>query len=444
MKFSSKPMVAAVRISLLSLIAVFGFALVASAQNFSSGSDGSDGALDLTGTTPGTTVTFVPANFPGDQHSLNIFNFTTITIPASVTVRLSALKINGPVYWLASGNVDIEGTIDLSGQAGIPAIPTLTSQMRAQDAGAGGYSGGAGGKTDGSPFALPEPIALPGDGPGGGPAGSPGCDSLFALVGSGGAFSSNTYLVPLVGGSGGGGGLFWGPLGSEGYGAGGGAGGGALLIASSTTVTVNGTINANGGAGGFGGASITNPCTSSQIPVADGGGGSGGGIRLAANTLAGSGTLSVSGGAGSSCKTCGSGPVDGGSGQVRIEAFTNTFTGTVTGPSITATPFQTFVPVTAPPTFSVISVGTSTLPAVPTGSFTAPDATINTSSAVTLTVQTSGIPVGTVLSLYVISDNTTNQVVQSTPLTGTLQSATATATVTFPTGYSLNYVKATW
>ena len=70
--------------------------------------------------------------------------------------------------------------------------------------------------------------------------------------------------------------------------------------------------------------------------------------------------------------------------------------------------------------------------------------TIDTSSSVTLTVHASNIPVGTVITLHVFSDNDTDQTVQTTQLAGTLQSSTATANVTFPSGYSLNYVKATW
>jgi hypothetical protein len=59
-------------------------------------------------------------------------------------------------------------------------------------------------------------------------------------------------------------------------------------------------------------------------------------------------------------------------------------------------------------------------------------------------VQASYIPVGTVITLHVFSDDNADQTVQTTALVGTLQSSTATATVTFPSGYSLNYVKATW
>src|SRR2546427_4320739 len=104
-------------IAALVALALFVGAPPVEAQNFSSGSDGSDGAFAPSGP-PGTVVLFDPSQFHGSQVSANIFNFTTITIPAGVTVRLSGNLINGPVFWLAQGDVDIEGVIDLSGANG--------------------------------------------------------------------------------------------------------------------------------------------------------------------------------------------------------------------------------------------------------------------------------------------------------------------------------------
>src|SRR5713226_1346366 len=147
------------------------------AQTFSSGSDGSDGPLAPSGP-PGTVVLFDPTQFHGTQVGANIFNFTTITIPQGVTVKLSGNVLNGPVFWLAQGNVDIDGGVDLSGGNGasqtnnpfarVPSVP-----------GSGGYSGGVGGNIAQS--------ALPGDGPGGGAAGT-------QVVNSGsGMFSGNQF-----------------------------------------------------------------------------------------------------------------------------------------------------------------------------------------------------------------------------------------------------------
>ncbi len=414
------------------------------AQNFASGSNGSDGSFDLTGTTTGTTVIFPLPTMQGNQHSLNIYNFGDIVIPQGVTVRLSARTINGPVVWLASGNVDVEGTIDLSGQAGVPMSPNLDGRRRALDAGAGGYAGGIGVQTDGASGVNPEPVALNGDGPGGGAASTYriGCGST---PGAGGVFSGNNYLVPLVGGSGGGGGLLGGTLGSVPYGGSGGAGGGALLIASSGTITVNGTITANGGAGAIG-TSTGGDCGSGGIPNilyryanGYGGGGSGGGIRLAANTVTGSGVLTAVGGPVNA--TCNGGCSNaGGNGVVRIEAFTDTFTGTITGTQIAAEPYDTFVPTSPPASITVISVASIAAPPSITGSLATPDFTINSASPVVITLQTSGIPANTVLTLHVFSDNLTDQTVTA-PVNA---SGAATATVTFPSGYALSYIKANW
>lgn len=107
--------------------------------------------------------------------------------------------------------------------------------------GSGGFAGGAGGL-----LSLPLP-STPGAGPGGGSGGGT-CfsnDAGVVVCGRGGAFSGNRYLIPLIGGSGGEGGQ------ANGFGAfdGGGAGGGAILLASSTSIAVNGTVTAAGGAG---------------------------------------------------------------------------------------------------------------------------------------------------------------------------------------------------
>src|SRR5713101_355998 len=100
-------------ITLVSTIAV----PFAEAQSFNSGSNGSDGALNLT--TPGTII-FDPKSFnpPLNPAGDNIFNFTTINIAAGVTVKLTSKVLTGPIYWLATGDVTIAGTIDLSGEKG--------------------------------------------------------------------------------------------------------------------------------------------------------------------------------------------------------------------------------------------------------------------------------------------------------------------------------------
>ncbi len=384
--------------ALLIVALFFGFTAAASAQAFSSGSNGSDGAFDLTGTASGTTVTFMPSNFPGNQHSLGIYNFTYITIPSGVTVRLSALNMNGPVYWLASGNVSIVGTIDLYGRAGNGCSLNIGSRVRQTDAGAGGFPGGTGAN------GISGSSGSPGDGPGGG--------NGSTAYGSGGSNTGTSTLIPLIGGSGGGGS---GPNGNPlQYGSGGGSGGGAILIASSTSITLTspGVIGVAGGAGGSG-------CYS-------GGNGAGGSVRLVSNTIAGNGAVNA------------------GTGIVRLEA-TSISTLSVTGTASAGTPGNLVLPTQAQPTISVTSVNSVALPSPPTASTTVPDASINSTTAVTITVQASNIPVGTVVTLHLYSNNSAaDQTITTTPLAGTLASSTATATATFPTGISMNYVKATW
>lgn len=418
----------------LLLITALAFVSTANAQSqsFSSGSTGADGALDFSGLPSGTVVVFDPKKFnpPLNPAGDNIFNFTTIDIPAGITVWLSGRILNGPVWWLATGDVTINGTIDLNGEDGAAPAAILANRTRAMP-GAGGFSGGVGGKTDGS---ASSPIAQAGDGPGGGEGGAlnDACQNPNSL-GRGGSFTGNSFLVPLVGGSGAGGGNFGaapGSLSRQIYGSGGGAGGGAILIASSTSITVNGTITANGGNGGI----ASNFCNSGQ-----GGGGSGGAIRLMAPATNGRGNLSA---------LAGHGSIFGGAatnGTIRLEAFIDNFQGSFNGTPFTqASPFSTFLPSIGPPSIAIISINGVNIAQPPSGNITTPDVSIDTTSPVQVTIQARLIPPGTVITLHVFSDNDTDQTVQTTPLVGTLQSSTATANVTFPSGFSLQFVKATW
>ena len=78
----------------------------AGAQTFNSGSTGADGAFNPIAN---TTLTLPPSG---------IFNFTTVMIPSGVTVRFTPNAANTPVTLLATGNVSIAGTIDISAANG--------------------------------------------------------------------------------------------------------------------------------------------------------------------------------------------------------------------------------------------------------------------------------------------------------------------------------------
>ena len=78
----------------------------AHAQTFNSSSTGADGAFN-----PTTNTTLaLPAT--------GLFNFTTVTIPSGITVRFTRNAANTAVTFLATGNVSIAGTIDISATSG--------------------------------------------------------------------------------------------------------------------------------------------------------------------------------------------------------------------------------------------------------------------------------------------------------------------------------------
>jgi hypothetical protein len=398
------PVSALIRIIVLILFA----AVSVHAQALNSGSDGTDGALTLT---EAGEVVFDPVAMGLDTDRDNVFHFTTITIGAGVTVRMPFNKLQGaPVIWLATGAVQIDGTIDLNGQHGPPPIPGLLN--RASVPGPGGYPGGVGG--GGSGFAGAN--LLTGLGPGGGSfcCGGVGL-SAGHVVDSGGPAYGNALLVPLRGGSGGG------ASGNTAAGGGGGAGGGALRVFSSTSIAVTGAILTNGGNG----ASFA-------------GGGSGGSIHLIAPTISGAGTLSASGGLHG-----GGGASNASDGRIRLDAVSNQFAGETNAFVTRGTPYNVPLPA-AMPVVRVTSIAGVPIAASPTGDAATPDATINQTGPVTVAVEAKNIPPGTVVQVRIMSEAVPDFVVNAAPLQGTLEFSTATANVTFPPGFSRGLVRATW
>ena len=389
-------------------------------QTFNSGSNGSDGALNLT--TPGLVV-FDPAALNLNAAGDNVFNFTTINIGVGVTVKLLSGPLRyKPVVWLASGAVTIAGTIDASGQPGSAVNDFRSSSHRPADSGPGGYAGGVGNGFGSG--------ASNGFGPGGGPGGQncfsngPGSGAAHLSLGTlycggpGGPYG-NAVLVPFRGGSGGGGGH--GTIGG-----GGGGGGGAFRIASSISITLAGAMAADGGDGGTGVA--VDPNT--------GGGGSGGAIHLIAPAITGAGTLNVRGGGGLNVRA-------GSVGRIRLDAFTQGWTGTGAPTPSFGTPYNVPSP-TAQPAVRVTSIGGINVAANPTGSFITPDVVLNNPNPVTVSIQANNVPVGTVLQLYLFSEVGTDVVLNTAPLAGTLQISTATVQATFQPGYPRGFVRGNW
>jgi hypothetical protein len=401
--------------------AALGWALATtdtSAQTFNSGSTGADGAFNPTAN---TTLT-LPAS--------GVFNFTTVNIPVGVTVKFTRNATNTPVTILASGNVTISGTIDIRGAAGL----TLSGTSLGTTGGAGGPGGFDGGNgANGTVSTTGGTGRGPGGGTGGtGQAGGAGGAGFVVAGNNGGAAPPNSpgtgggpygdpTLLPLIGGSGGGGGGA--TFGSTG--GGGGGGGGAILIASSGTLTLSGAsaqILANGG--------TTGCCLAGAA-----GGGSGGAVRLVATTVTGGGgTINVAGGSqisnGSNLGGAGS------PGRVRVEGFTNTLSATVTGSgaSVSSAP-PTSVTLASTPSIQITAVGGVNAPPNPTGSFTSPDVVLpgTTTNPVTVSLAAANIPVGTTIFVTVVGNIGPSSSAVSTPLSGTLASSTASATVTLPT-----------
>ncbi len=375
--------------------------------SFNSSSTGADGAF-----APVASQT-IPLPESG------VFNFTTVNIPSGVTIKFSRNSRNTPVTILASGNVTILGTIDVSGSSGSQSIFGAGANSGVGGGGPGGFDGGRGGFSF-SPFFS----STPGDGPGGGGAGSGGGfgGPGISLSGNGGVVYGTRTLVPLIGGSGGGG-----SNGQNGLnGNGGGGGGGAVLVASSGNITFGpgtsqrGTIIATGGNGSGGGGY---------------GAGAGGAIRLIANTITAMAQFDVNGGNGNGLN-------NGGHGYIRIEACNfNGFqpaaspTTTSTGAPIISLSSPSSVALPNAPTLTIASVAGIAAPATPTGSFHGtPDIVVPNAQTnpVTVALQASNVPLGTVVQIRLRPEAGLLTTVNSTGLAGTLASSTATASVNLP------------
>lgn len=269
---------------------------------YDSGSTGADGALcigdkkrDLV---DGTTCVDDTDN-PYDNVVVTlppsgILNYTVVYVGPSSTLKFARNQANTPVYLLATGDVDLRGLVDVSGEAAFCAYTTGYTPTQAADllcwGGLPGPGGDAGGSIGPAPLGASHGLGPDSGGAAGGDLGDTGAD---ACVGSGGAGPTLTgqdggcragvlckdggekLAGPgwklTHGGSGGGAAfMYWGadPA-ASGEVEGGGGGGGAIVIASSTRIGIyNGSIQANGAGRGY-----------------FGGGGGGGLIRLVADVV---------------------------------------------------------------------------------------------------------------------------------------------------------------
>ncbi|MCH7526091.1 MAG: hypothetical protein IIC01_03755 [Planctomycetes bacterium] len=115
---------------------------------------------------------------------------------------------------------------------------------------------------------------------------------------------------------------------------------------------------------------------------------------------------------------------------------------------MTLSPNAVFLPDNRP-SVRVLAVDGLAVPDRPSGSFSNPDVTINESTTVILTIEARNVPLGTiedptVVTLFVFSEAQADIVVETTPLSGTFELSTASASVTFPHGFSRFTVRALW
>lgn len=345
-------------------------------------SDGSDGALVITNDTvidlsqavtgkwdTNNTVHAGKGVYDAAKWAV-VFKYSSVTVNTGATVTFKNHASRAPLVWLVQGNVTINGGVSLDGQNGIQA-PWLA------EPGPGGFRGGTGYSRFGD--------ASAGFGIGGGHrsiwGGSPG-GSYGSRGENGPASYGNPSLIPLLGGSGGSG--RWGRWEDGGHCGGGGAG--AILIACAQTVTISGSLHADGGDAHNNGAYAA-------------GGGSGGGVRLVASTIEGNGGIQALGGRG--LDSAGNGGV----GRVRIERVTNNSTLLIIpDPSVVTlaggvTP-QLWMPDDGP-VVKIISIGGQVPPADPRAEFAAagPDIAVPEAAVVPVIVETTNVEQASVVTV---------------------------------------------
>tara|TARA_R110000868_G_scaffold117600_1_gene312188 strand:- start:10267 stop:11355 length:1089 start_codon:yes stop_codon:yes gene_type:complete len=242
----------------------------------------------------------------------------SVTITGAVVFNTS----QPAVIILARDHIDISGTISLNGAIGNNGNATAASDILGGAAGAGGFSGGSylgntqadesGRKGLGSFAGLGGTGQWVGanDGAGGGGAGN-GTAGNAGIAASNTAGAAGVASNSLSGGSGGGAG----GAGNDGifvYSPGsGGGGGGFLTLRAANTITVSGTLNANGGNGGNG--------TAAANGSGSGGGGAAGTLVLqAVNGVSLSGSINLAGGTGGNAGSPGVGG-NGGVGRLSVQ-----------------------------------------------------------------------------------------------------------------------------
>jgi len=475
------------QVALSSLCTVLGLHMLASSRahaGFTSGSDGSDGALncawlakdagfdcaancfanqpcefivDLSKarSVPGTSWETPGGDADGDGFGDGVYDsaqwavvykFTTIIIPSNVSVKFKNHRSGAPVVWLAQGGIDIRGAIRVNGQ------DAYVSQLwpAFSEPGPGGFAGGAPADTANGRGSI-----------GYGPGSAKRMDEGYIPAGcyegrdvNGGVCQpqylgnrgyGNNEIFPLIGGSGGG--AEWYPPGHPPISAPrvvGGAGGGAILIASDTDIIIaqGAVIGAQGGQG----IGVLLPPGGCPNDKQRAGGGSGGAIRfVAGNSISGTGSVSAAMG----WDRCYGWP---GTGRVRAEAPTMDLSwvgSTEPGRTTSFVPGDVF-PADDAPRLEVVSIGYDGMPPVaapldPDASPGSPDIEIDTDQDSQVVIRAWNVPVSTTVKVRVIPILGNEITATSTPLQKQPDdSLRATAQVAFPPGRSEIQLRANW
>jgi hypothetical protein len=330
-----------------------------------------------------------------------VWNFTTIDVPAGVTVRFKKNAANTPVVWLAQGDVRIDGGIDLDGSSAVANV----APGNEAPGGPGGFAGGLGGRR----FDISGVLAgTPGQGPGGGGAGTTlaqfGGNAGYRVASApsdggngapGGQSYGNNAIIPLIGGSGAGGAA----AGADYDGGNGGGGGGAILIASSSIIRMDGSIHADGG----------HPITPSG--PARGGYGSGGAIRLVSPIILGGGSLSARVGVEHT-------------GRIRLEAISNSYGGSSAPAAIYGFPISSGLEDLS--AITIVTIAGQAVPQPPGGLTSVPDVVFAEAGPVDIELSTTNVPPGTEITVRVTA---AGQALTTTATTDSFGNATATLTV---------------
>ena len=350
-----------------------------------------------------TQLTISPFLFDMTEKPDGIWNYTTIDV-GKTEVRFSKNEGNTPVIWLATGEVTIDGHLNLNGTQGHSGQDPLVNTPAA--AGPGGFNGGLGGYYE--PATGENTPGFPGMGPGGGAASLTGgangdWDGYHATHFD---VYNSPSLQALSGGSGGGGSAttFYFESNQWGRGGNGGGGGGSILIASSRDIWLNGSITAIGGEGGF---ETYRTSLAIKTTFPQGGSGSGGSIRLVADRVLLFNASSLD--ASSDINTASNGhdrnDVPENKGRIRIEAYNQnvSWAGNTGNEHYSITAPKTTLLNPDVPVLTIDSIAGQGVSINPSSDPSSPEVTFSSPGAVAIVVSSQNIPDGSTINLRVTS-----------------------------------------